>query len=238
MSTEVQLSLPEQSTRPPGHILVGLGGLLFFGLIAALVHLRLLVGIDLVATEAKQALVRPVFDAIGEASAIAVSAELGVVYAAIATFLLWRAGVGRWSVAPFAFALLEPVEFALKLLVNQPPVPSEFYRGIYYPLTTIVLQGSFPSGHAMRGAFLGAFVVILLRARGGKLAMLGSVAAILFATLNGFFRIYLGFHWLSDVVAGLILGASLALVVVPPVVQRLISLPRRGDGRSTSESVE
>jgi len=43
----------------------------------------------------------------------------------------------------------------------------------------------------------------------------------LLALAFGFARIYMGDHWPSDVVAGLALGASSALLVAPPVARRL-----------------
>src|SRR5260370_24804223 len=128
MSTDVHLRPPDLSTWPPRRVVVGLSGTLTFCLLALVVHLRLLAALDLAVTRAKQPLVSPLFDSFGEVLAIVVSAEFCLVYAAIVTLLLWRAGVGRWSVAPFAFLLLEPVEFIGKIVVQQPSVPSEFYR--------------------------------------------------------------------------------------------------------------
>lgn len=181
----------------------------------------MLAGVDLAAAEAKQAIVSASLDRFSEVVGIAFSGELTVAYGAIGALLLWRAGLGRWSLAPLAFVALVPLELALKAVIHQPAVPPEFYRGVYYPLATVVLQGTFPSGHAMRGAFLCAFPAILLGGRRGILAWLGAFALILFALLAGLTRVYLGYHWLSDVVAGLSLGAALALLVAPPVAERL-----------------
>jgi undecaprenyl-diphosphatase len=190
-----------------------LAGFVAFAIIAALVQARLLAGFDLAVTQAKQPLVNASLDSFGELLAMLVSTEVCLVYAAVLALLLWRAGVGRWSLATFAFLLLTPLEFAGKLLINQPPVPDEYYRGVYYPFETLVFQGTFPSGHAMRTAFFCAFVVLLLRARGSASLPLVSFAAALFTAACALSRVYLGYHWLSDVIAGAILGASLALVV-------------------------
>ncbi len=189
--------------------------------VTVLVQTRLLAGVDLAVAAAKQAIVSASLDRFSGVVGIAFSGELTVAYGAIGALLLWRAGLGRWSLAPLAFVALVPLELVLKALIHQPGVPLEFYRDVYYPLATLVLQGSFPSGHAMRGAFLCTFPAILLAGRRGILGWLGALALILFALLAGLTRVYLGYHWLSDVVAGLLLGAALALLVAPPVAERL-----------------
>jgi membrane-associated phospholipid phosphatase len=210
------------------YVRIGIAGLALFALMAVLVHLRLLGGIDLAVMRLKQPLGGPFLDALAELSALAISAEFSVVYAAIATGLLSRAGVGRWSIAPFGFVALEPVELGLKLIVHQPTPPSEFYRQIYYPLTGVVLSGSFPSGHAMRSAFFFVFLAALVGVSGSPLAVVGTrglrigqALCVLLALLISFSRIYLGYHWPSDVLAGFILGGSAALLYAGPVTERL-----------------
>jgi cation-transporting ATPase E len=198
--------------------LPAIGGGIFL-LLSVLVHLRLFVGIDLAVARIVAPLGNDSLDALGQAIALAVSAEASLLYAALAGVFLWRAGRGRWSLAPFAFVLLEPIEFVWKMVVDQPPVPSEFYRPVSYPLATLILRGSFPSGHAMRTAFFCALVAVWLLSRGGWLARIGPAVGVVVALLGGFTRIYLGYHWLSDVVGGLILGASLAIFVAPLIVR-------------------
>ena len=195
------------------------GGGIFL-LLSVLVQLRLFAGIDLEVTRTIAPLGNASLDTLGHAIALAVSAEASLIYAALATFLLSRAGRGRWSLTPFAFVLLEPIELLWKAVVNQPPVPSEYYRGIAYPLATVILQGSFPSGHAMRTAYFSALAAAFLQSRGGWAARIGLASCIGVTLLAGFSRIYLGYHWFTDVVAGVILGASLAFFVAPAVVRR------------------
>jgi undecaprenyl-diphosphatase len=90
----------------------------------------------------------------------------------------------------------------------------------------------------MRTSFFCAFVVILLRARGRKLVLLGTVICSLVAILAGASRVYLGYHWLSDVVAGLVLGAALAILVTVPLVQRLRTGRGTGDHEKSVKSRE
>ena len=74
---------------------------------------------------------------------------------------------------------------------------------------------SFPSGHATLSAVvyltLGALLMGIVRGRASKAYCIA--VAMLLTLLVGASRVYLGVHWVSDVVAALVLG-SLYLVGV------------------------
>lgn len=211
------------ATNPSGYrkrIHLAAPAIVGFALIAGLVQARALTGLDLAAARAKEALLCPPLDVASAVVAILFSSELSLLFGAGLAALLWRAGWGRWSLAPFAFLLSLPIEIALKLIIAQSWVPAEFYRSIFYPLATLTLQGTFPSGHAIRVAFFGTFGAILLRARGGSGSRLAGLVLVILVPLLGLSRVYLGYHWLSDVVAGLLLGSALALLATPPRFSR------------------
>jgi undecaprenyl-diphosphatase len=69
---------------------------------------------------------------------------------------------------------------------------------------------SFPSGHSLRGfvmyGLLAYLLVLVLPRRGARLTAVA--AAVLVVGLIGFSRIYLGKHYLSDVLAGFAFGAG------------------------------
>ncbi len=69
---------------------------------------------------------------------------------------------------------------------------------------------SFPSGHAVAGAAT-AVALVLVLLRPGPERRRWEMAAMLFAFVMAFSRVYLGAHWLSDVVAGVLLGTGVAL---------------------------
>ncbi|PJJ70626.1 undecaprenyl-diphosphatase [Diaminobutyricimonas aerilata] len=65
---------------------------------------------------------------------------------------------------------------------------------------------SWPSGHASAASALAVSVVLLVR-RSWVVA-----AGALYVLLHALARTYLGVHWLSDTVAGAVLGAAVAIV--------------------------
>jgi len=71
--------------------------------------------------------------------------------------------------------------------------------------------GSFPSGHAVAASVTVVVMVIALLPAGPRRYVWG-VAAALFSLLMALSRAYLAAHWLSDAVAGTLLGTSAALV--------------------------
>lgn len=81
------------------------------------------------------------------------------------------------------------------------PRPLAMYDG--------VAEYSFPSGHATMSVVLYGFVAILLLqsapARWRREIAFGTLSLIV---MIGFSRVYLGAHWLSDVVAGMAFGVS------------------------------
>jgi len=86
---------------------------------------------------------------------------------------------------------------------------------------------SFPSGHAIAGAVTAVGLVIVLLPPGSK-RWSWEVRAAIFASLMALSRTYLSMHWLSDVVAGALLGVGLALGW-PALLQEVrdVRLPQR-----------
>jgi membrane-associated phospholipid phosphatase len=90
---------------------------------------------------------------------------------------------------------------SLKLFFSRP-------RPTFHDPIITALNYSFPSGHAMLSfityGLLAYFLVIKTPTRPRKLLIV--TAAMLLITLIGFSRIYLGVHYVSDVVAGFAAG--------------------------------
>lgn len=75
---------------------------------------------------------------------------------------------------------------------------------------------SFPSGHALNSTVIAGTVAYLLarRLRTRWARTLAVVVAVLWAVAMGLSRVFLGHHWLTDVIVGWSLGAAWLVVVV------------------------
>ena len=75
---------------------------------------------------------------------------------------------------------------------------------------------SFPSGHVMFYVVLLGALFFLLTSPGlsGRTIRLIQAVIAVAMVLTGISRIYLGVHWLSDVLAGFVYGAALVVVSV------------------------
>jgi undecaprenyl-diphosphatase len=96
-------------------------------------------------------------------------------------------------------------------------------KGIYDrarpPGALVVTTGSsFPSGHAVAASVTVVAAVIALVPPGRRRAW-WALAAMAFSILMGLSRAYLGAHWLSDAVAGILLGMSCAVATASIVAQ-------------------
>jgi len=137
------------------------------------------------------------------------SAFLLVPLALICCFVLVRAGLRPEAVAvavSLGGAML--ISDVVKLLVSRPRPPVEHLQS--------VSGSSFPSGHATQAsAFWFSLVLAAHTARAAPLLTrsLAAVAGLLVVAV-ALSRVYLGVHYPSDVIAGVLLGTGWAVYVV------------------------
>ena len=113
-------------------------------------------------------------------------------------------GKKRWeAVAAWLTALVlsEPFIWALKTLYGRERPPEALVE---------VASASFPSGHAIAGAVMAVGIVVAFVPAGPERRNLELIAAG-FAFVMGGSRIYLGAHYLTDVIAGVAFGAAAAV---------------------------
>lgn len=144
-------------------------------------------------------------------------------------FLVWRRRTAQ--AVPFALAMGGSVflTVALKLLVARPRPPGPDALG------PVDLSFSFPSGHTLNSAVLIALVVWLCSGRFTTLGriLLAEIGGLL-AVGIGASRIYLGYHWSTDVAASWLVATAVLVVVglVSPLVvgevTRLTARPSAG----------
>lgn len=133
--------------------------------------------------------------------------------------ILWRkilAGIALFS----GFVLFHLIEIYGKFFVDHPPPPEFMLRTkrlVEFDQFHVRTEFSYPSGHSGRTVFIAALLLFILWNQKGiplslKLILTGIIGGFVFVMLLS--RVYLGEHWLTDVVGGSLLGLSLSLMGV------------------------
>lgn len=133
--------------------------------------------------------------------------------------LFFFSGVKRVYIV-LGFVLVTVIELIGKTIINHPGPPIEFLKTetlISMPSGLVSAHFfSYPSGHSARTAFVSAILIFVIYIS-DKLSMTQKKILIGIVLIFDFImflsRVYLGEHFMSDVLGGVILGFSVAFII-------------------------
>jgi undecaprenyl-diphosphatase len=197
-----------------------------FGLIAWLVSQPGIPPIDTATTAFLHGLASPTLDRIMDAATfLGSSPVLAAVVGLVVVLLVVRRRHAEAAFLVIALVGSLVLNDMLKQLVQRPRPGFDWAE--VWPET------SFPSGHSMNSfvVYL-AIALVIWRLGGRRRGIVALVLASVLVVSVGISRIYLGAHWLSDVIGGYLAGALWLLLLV--AAWALVARLRRGGRRDAA----
>jgi undecaprenyl-diphosphatase len=181
--------------------------LLALGAVAEDVHDQEANALDALATPLLHALSNPILDAVmGTSTNLGSTIVVVPLFVVALVLLIWgrHRREALFLAASMAGSLV--LNQSLKLIFQRPRPQLAWAQ--------VQPEYSFPSGHAMNSiVFYVAVALIVWVLWGRRAGLIATVLAIVLALLIGTSRIYLGYHYFTDVVGGLLAGAAWLIIV-------------------------
>ncbi len=205
---------------------IALVALIVFGFLADRIYTQETFALDAVANPFLHAISSPWLDAVMTGFTDLGSAPgIGLVLAVAVGLLLGRGQRAKALFLAAAVAGSVALDGILKLIIERPR-PA-------LPWAHVLPDYSFPSGHSMNSLVLYLAIALIVWVSYGRRAGSAAVVfAIVIAGAVGFSRIYLGYHYVSDVVGGFAAG----LVWLFAVAVAFEAIPRTWARRPWSRS--
>ncbi|OQA04142.1 MAG: undecaprenyl pyrophosphate phosphatase [bacterium ADurb.Bin400] len=130
----------------------------------------------------------------------------------IVSFLFWRARYYLENLFCMLTLTAPAINTLIKYLINRPRPTTEFVSIFDYQLSP-----SFPSGHVVFYTTFFGYLIFTMAYTDRLPRWLRTtiivISVLMIATVS-FSRLYLGVHWLTDVIAGYLLGFSILLILM------------------------
>ena len=153
------------------------------------------------------------FDSLWETIALPVTPVPSVVIVGLITLIAFfnKRIRFRACIIPVLFGLLVLGEIYGKNVVHHPAPPFFMIKNptTIFPQFYVNEQYSYPSGHTARAVFISLAVLAIVNRK--KLRLIGGLCVYIALVALG--RIYLGHHWLSDIIGGGLLGSVMGAIV-------------------------
>jgi undecaprenyl-diphosphatase len=181
--------------------------LLALGRIAEDVHNQEASALDALATPLLHGLSNPILDAVmGTLTTLGSTIVVVPLFVAALVLFIWRRHRREALFLTISMAGSLVLNQSLKLIFQRPRPQLAWAQ--------VQPEYSFPSGHAMNSiVFYVAVALIVWVLWGRRAGLIATVLAIVLALLIGTSRIYLGYHYFTDVVGGLLAGAAWLIIV-------------------------
>jgi len=194
-----------------GTLVVGLAGLLaivlVFAYIADAIHEQEAFALDAWATPFLHSIASPGLNAVMVGlTTMGSSIVVAPILAAVCAYLLYKRRYGAALFITMSLAGALVIDASMKVLFERPRPKLDY--------AAVLPDYSFPSGHSMNGiVFYVGLALVAWSLYGRRVGLPATIAALILAIGIGTSRIYLGYHYFTDVLGGFLAGAAWLLVV-------------------------